>query len=160
MVGRRRETKSGKISYLFGYYVNLLGFTRKWIFQNLIFQLHSIITPQIMDQLTCSLPKNVTTFHGKEDGIIHFCLTLHKWGVLALQIYFVTKKIWDFSRLGFLPSSNHNFINFGPTDMFFTKKCNYFSQERRWNESILSQSPKKGCNCTLKSECGFILHIL
>ena len=84
MVGRRRETKSGNIPYLFGYYVNLLGFTRKWIFQNLIFQLHPIITPPIMDQLTCSLPKNVTTFHEKEDGIIQFCLRPHKRGVIAL----------------------------------------------------------------------------
>ena len=84
MVGRRKETKSVKISYLFGYYVNLHGFTRKWIFQNLIFQLHPIITPPIMDQLTCSLPKNVTTFHGKQDGTIHFCVSPYIRGVLAL----------------------------------------------------------------------------
>ena len=63
MVGRRRETKSGKIPYLFGYYVNLLGFTRKWIFQNLIFQLHPIITPLILDQFACSLPNTNTTFY-------------------------------------------------------------------------------------------------
>ena len=67
------EGKSGKIAYLFGYYVNFHGFSRKWIPQNLIFQLHPIKTPVIMDQLTCYLPKNVPNFHGKENGIIHFC---------------------------------------------------------------------------------------
>ena len=57
---------------------------KKWIFPNLIFQLHPIITPLIMDQMTCSSPKNVSTFHGKEDGIIHFCLSPHKVGILVL----------------------------------------------------------------------------
>ena len=32
-------------------------------FSNLIFQLHPIITPLILDQLACSLPKTNTTFH-------------------------------------------------------------------------------------------------
>ena len=72
MIKRRKKNKFVEIHYLFGYNVNLHGFTRKWILQNLIFQLHPIITPLIMDQFTCSLPKNVTTFHGKQDGIIHF----------------------------------------------------------------------------------------
>ena len=31
-----------------------------------------------LDQLTCSLPKNVTTFHGQQDGIIYFCLSPNK----------------------------------------------------------------------------------
>jgi len=84
MVGRRKETKSRKIAYLFGYYANFLEFTRKWIPENLIFQLHPKKSPLIMDQLRCSLPKNVTTFHWKEDGIIHFCLSPNKRGVLAL----------------------------------------------------------------------------
>ena len=53
----------------------------------------------------------------------------------------VTKKIIDFSKLDFSTLSYHNSTNNGPTDMFFTKKCNYFSRERRWNNSILSQSP-------------------
>ena len=135
------KIKSWKINYLFGYYVNFHGFSRKWIFQNLIFQVYPIITPLIMDQMTCSLPKNVTTFHGKEDGIINFCLRPHKRGVLALWIYILTKKIIDFSKLDFSTLSYHNSTNNGPTDMFFTKKCNYFSWERRWNNSILSQSP-------------------
>ena len=52
-------------------------------FPNLIFKLLPIMTPLILDQLTCSLPKNVTTFHGQQDGIIHFCLTPNKRGVLA-----------------------------------------------------------------------------
>ena len=48
-------------------------------------ELQPIITPLIIDQLTCSLPKNVTTFHGKKDGTIHFCLSSHKRGVFALS---------------------------------------------------------------------------
>ena len=32
-------------------------------FSNLIFQLHCIKTPLILDQLACSLPKTNTTFH-------------------------------------------------------------------------------------------------
>ena len=93
------KIKSWKINYLFAYCVNLHGFTRKWIFQNLIFQLHPIITPPIMDQLTCSLPKNVTTFHRQQEGTIHFCLSPNKMGVLALWIYIFTQKIMDFSKL-------------------------------------------------------------
>ena len=72
---------------------------RWWIFPNLTVQLLPIITPLILDQFTCSLPKNVTTFHGQQDGIIHFCLTPNKRGVLALWIYIFTKKIMDFSKL-------------------------------------------------------------
>ena len=51
---------------------------------DLIVQLFPIISPLILDQFTCSLPKNVTTFHGEQDGIIHFCLSPNKRGVLAL----------------------------------------------------------------------------
>ena len=58
-----------------------IGVTKK--IMDMIFQLLPIITPQILEQLTCSLPKNVTTFHGQQDGIIHFCLTPNKRGVLA-----------------------------------------------------------------------------
>ena len=67
-------------------------------FPNLIFQLLLIITPLILDQFTCSLPKNVTTFHRQQEGIIHFCLSPPKNGVLALCIYFFSKKIMDFSN--------------------------------------------------------------
>ena len=67
-------------------------------FPNLIFQLLLIITPLILDQLTCSLPKNVTTFHRQQDGIIHFCLSPNKRDVLALWIYIFTKKIMNFSK--------------------------------------------------------------
>ena len=93
------KIKFWKINYLFGYYVNLHGFSRKWIFQNLIFQVYPIITPLIMDQMTCSLPKNETTFHRQQDGIIHFCLSPIKCGVLAFWIYIFTKKIMDISIL-------------------------------------------------------------
>ena len=51
---------------------------------DLIVQLLPFKTPLILDQFTCSLPKNVTTFHRQQDGIIHFCLSPNKWGVLAL----------------------------------------------------------------------------
>ena len=51
---------------------------------DLIVQLLPFITPLILDQFTCSLPKNVTTFHGKQDGTIHFCVSPYIRGVLAL----------------------------------------------------------------------------
>ena len=49
----------------------------------------------------------------------------------------VTKKITDFSKRNC--PSYHNSTNTGPIDMFFTKKCNYFSQVTRWNQPLLSQ---------------------
>ena len=51
---------------------------------DLIVQLLPFITPLILDQFTCSLPKHVTTFHRQQDGITHFCLSPNKSGVLAL----------------------------------------------------------------------------
>ena len=49
------EVKIGKLK---------IGVTKKIMdFSNLIFQLHPIITPLILDQLACSLPKSNTTFH-------------------------------------------------------------------------------------------------
>ena len=71
------------------------------IFSNLIFQLNPIITPLLLGQLICSLPKNITIFHGEQDEIIHFCLSPYKKGVSALYIYILTKKIFDFSKLDF-----------------------------------------------------------
>ena len=68
------------------------------IFSNSIFQLLSIITPLLLDQLTCSLPKKVTTFHRQQDGVTHFCLSPNKSSVLALWIHISTKKITDFSK--------------------------------------------------------------
>ena len=62
----------------------------------------------------------------------------------------------DFSKLDFSTSSSHNSTNTGPIGMFFTKKCNYFSQETRWNHPFLSQSQRKGCNCSLKLTSDFI----
>ena len=50
---------------------------------DLIVQLLPIITLLILDQLACSLPKNVTTFHGQQDGIIFFSLIPHKIGVFG-----------------------------------------------------------------------------
>ena len=66
---------------------------------DLIFQLLPIRTSLILDQFTCSLPKNVTTFHRQQDGIIHFCLTPNRRGVLALLIHIFAKMIMDFSKL-------------------------------------------------------------
>ena len=66
---------------------------------DLIVQLLPIISPPILDQFTFSLPKNVTTFQGQRDGIIHLCLSPNKKGVLALRIYVFAKKIMDFSLL-------------------------------------------------------------
>ena len=58
---------------------------------DLIVQLRPFITLLILDQFTCSLPKNVTTFHRQQDGINHFCLRPNKCGVLALWIHIFTK---------------------------------------------------------------------
>ena len=80
MIRRSWKIKFGKLK---------IGVTKK--IMDMIFQLLPIITPQILDQLTCSLPKNVTTFHRQQDGIIHFCLSPNKWGVLALWIHIFTK---------------------------------------------------------------------
>ena len=65
---------------------------------DLIVQLLPFITPLILDQFTCSLPKNVTTFHRQQDGVTHFCLSPNKSSVLALWIHISTKKITDFSK--------------------------------------------------------------
>ena len=130
------------------------------IFQNFILQFYHIITSSILDLVTCSLPKNVTTFHGKEDGIIHFCLRPDKRDVLALWIYILTKKIIDFSKLDFSTSSYHNSTNTGPINMFFTKKYNYFSRETRWNHPFFSQAHFKGCFGTLKLSGEFWLPVL
>ena len=69
MIGRSLNIKFGKLK---------IGVTKK--IMDLIVQLLPIITPPKLDQDTCSLPKNVTTFHGEQDGIIHFCLTPNKKG--------------------------------------------------------------------------------
>ena len=58
-------------------------------------------------------------------------------GVFALKSCIVTKKIMYFSNLDFCSSINHNFINIGQNDMFYTKKCNYFSRGTRWECLIL-----------------------
>ena len=70
---------------------------------DLIVQLFPIISPLILDQFTCSLPKNVTTFHRQQDGINHFCLSPNKWGVLVLWIHIFTK---IFSKLDCSTSFN------------------------------------------------------
>ena len=54
--------------------------------------------------------------------------------------YFFGYTKFVFSKLDFLSSSFHNSTNTGPIYMFFTKKCNYFSQATRLNHSFLSQS--------------------
>ena len=65
---------------------------------DLLVQLLPFITPLILDQFTCSLPKNVTTFHRQQDGVTHFCLSPNKSSFLALWIHISTKKITDFSK--------------------------------------------------------------
>ena len=70
-------------------------------FLNSIFQLLPMITPLILDQLTCSLPKNVTTFHGEQDGIIHVCVSPYKMGVFGTSNLLLDKKNWIFPNLIF-----------------------------------------------------------
>ena len=72
MIGLSWKIKFRKINYPFGYYVNSKTKTPILSFPKLIFQLLPIITSLILDQLTWSLPKNVTTFPGQQDGIIIF----------------------------------------------------------------------------------------
>ena len=145
MIGRSWTIKFGKIHYLFGV-----------DFPNLIFQFLPIITPLILDQLTWSLPKNVTTFHGQQEGIIHFCLSPNKRVVLAIWMKLsnwvlkcpslfgknINSKCqntnFDFSKIDYSTSSYHNSTIIGPVDMFYTKKCNYFSRATRWNHPFLS----------------------
>ena len=67
---------------------------------------------------------------------------------------------FEFSKLDFLTSSYHNSTNTGPIDMIFTEKCNYFSRGTRWDHPFLSQSQRKGCNCSLKLTSDFICHRL
>ena len=44
--------------------------------------------------MTCFLPKNVTTFHEENDGVIHFCVSPNKMGVFGtLNLQFVKKKL-------------------------------------------------------------------
>ena len=94
------------------------------LFPNLISPLHPVITHLILDLMTCSLPKNVTTFHREQDGIIHFCLSPNKRGVLALWIYIFTKKIMNFSKLNFSTS-------------FKLPKKPFIGTETKINDSIL-----------------------
>ena len=89
MIGRSWKINFGKLK---------IGVTKK------IVQLLPIITPPIPDQFTCSLPKNVTTFHRQQDELIHFCLGPNIKGVLALWIYIFTKLIMDFFKLDCLSS--------------------------------------------------------
>ena len=56
--------------------------------------------------------------------------------------YYVNSKCqntkFEFSKIDYSTSSYHNSTNTGLIDMFFTKKCNYFSRGRRWECLILS----------------------
>ena len=104
---------------------------------------------------SCSLWK-VVTFFGKEHANwsnINGVMIGWSWkvmfgkvemGVFALKSCIVTKKIMYFSNLDFCSSINHNFINIGQNDMFYTKKCNYFSRGTKWDYPFLSQSLENG----------------
>ena len=93
IIGRIWKIKLGKLK---------IGGIRTII--DLIVQLFPIISPIILNRFTCSLPKNVTTFHRKQNGIIHFCLSPNKRVVQALWIYTFTKKIINSSKLNFSTS--------------------------------------------------------
>ena len=66
-MGRSSKIEFGKLK---------IGVTKK--IMDLIVQLFPILSPLILNQFTCSLPKNVTTFHRQQDGIIQFCLSPNK----------------------------------------------------------------------------------
>ena len=117
------------------------------IFPNLIVQLLPIITPLILEQLTWSLPKNVTTFHGEQDGIIHFCLSPYKMGIFGTLNLHFDKKM-DFSKFDFITTSNHNFTNMDQfacslpkTNTIFHQLYKYVKKDSifssiRWESSI------------------------
>ena len=50
----------------------------------------------------------------------------------------------DFFKLDFCSFISHNFIKIGPNDMFYTKKCNYFSRGKRWEGLIFVLDSFKG----------------
>ena len=86
---------------------------RSWTIKSLIFLVNfskldfstsSFNKSLKLDQMTCYLPKNVTTFHGEQDGIIHFCLSPNKMGIFdTLNLHFDKKN-------GFFQTWFFNFI--------------------------------------------------
>ena len=83
MIGLSWEIKFGKINYLFG--------NTNFEFSKLDFptsSYHNFINTKPMDMI---FTKNVTTFHGQQDGIIYFCLSPIKSGVLSLWIHIFIK---------------------------------------------------------------------
>ena len=68
----------------------------------------------------------VTIFHGKQDGIIHFCLSVYEISIFGTLNLHFDKKM-DFFKLDFSTSSYHKSINIGPIGIFFTKNEHFFS---------------------------------
>ena len=91
---------------------------------------------KLMNPSCC--PWKVVTFFGKEH--VNW---FHISGVMIGRSWTIESIIFliNFSKLDFLTSSFHNSTKTGPFDMFFTKKCNYFSRGTRWDHPFLSQAP-------------------
>ena len=85
---------------------------------------------------SCCLWK-VVTFFGKEH--VNW---FHISGVMIGRSWTIKSIIFlvNCSKHDFLTSSFYNSTKTGPFDMFFTKKCNYFSWRTRWNHPFWSQS--------------------
>ena len=81
---------------------------------------------------------NVVLVFGKEHANwsnIRGIMIGWSWKIKFGKIHFFCQNVnlkcqnthFNFSKLEFSTSSFHNSTNTGPIDMFFTKKCNYFS---------------------------------
>ena len=87
-------------------------------------------------------PWKVVTFFGKEhvnQSSISRVMIGRSWTIKFGKInYLFSYTNFEFSKIDFSTSSYHNSTIIGPIDMFFTKKCNYFSRATRWNHPFLS----------------------
>ena len=128
MIERSWKIKFGKLK---------IGVTKKIIdFSNLIFQLHCIITPVILDLLACSLPKTIIKFHQlfkyvKKDAIFSsirwengryifgwcsllgtVCLLPHYGMILRLFIVYIILVRFRVIFIHFLPCTSLVVLNF------------------------------------------------
>ena len=126
MIGRSSTIKFGKVHYTFLIRIKiqsaktplLLGLRQKWV------------TP------SCCL-WNVVTFFGKEHvnwSSISGVMKGRSWTIKSI-IILIRFSILIFQLLDIITPTIT-----GPNDMFFTKKCNYFSWGKRWDHPFLSLS--------------------
>ena len=137
----------------------LCDFKKLNLFQKLLFlsilqsvtdkiggQLETAITPLYLGgrqkwMIPSCFPWKVVIFFGKELVIwsnISGVMIGLSWQIKFGKFHYLFCSC--FSNFDFSTSSYHNTTFSGPIDMFFTKKCNYFSWGTRWNHPFWSQS--------------------